>query len=118
MKDNSEKFNEAIKDTLASLVDRLEEDFSQEIRASIKDFWPEYSGNVLFIAGPQEAGEEYFTIEVSTETNIKDSARFYSGNGLLNFLKDTSTSEAIMEKVKNMGMFLLMEEDRFNDDWE
>ncbi len=125
MKENVENFNEAIKHMLSCLVKKLEgQNESQEIRVTIKDFWPDYRENVLFtVMSLPDKEERAFNIEVSTRTGLSDSSQFYSNNHkeVLHFLKDSSNVGNIIEKVRNMGMALLIEEDRrydSNDDWE
>jgi hypothetical protein len=132
MKENVEKFNDVIKNTityLAEQAEKMEGQISekgtfQEIKVSIKQFFPDYGGNVLFAFGflPGE-DDRYFNIEVSTQTGISDSDQFYRGNPdeVLNFLRNPSSLGIIIEKVRNMGMYLLIEEDRrsdYNDDWK
>ncbi|MEQ8222586.1 MAG: hypothetical protein ABRQ37_09820 [Candidatus Eremiobacterota bacterium] len=125
MKENVENFNESIKHMLSYLVKALEgENVNQEIRTTIKDFWPDYRENILFTVTSLPGNEERaFNIEVSTGTGMSDSSRFYSNSHkeVLNFLKDPSNLGSIIEKVRNMGMALLIEEERrydSNDDWQ
>jgi len=125
MKENVENFNESIKHMVSYLVKALEgENVNQEIRTTIKDFWPDYREDILFTVTslPGKEGRA-FNIEVSTQTGLSDSSQVYSNSHkeVLNFLKDSSNLGSIIEKVRNMGMALLIEEERrydSNDDWQ
>lgn len=123
MKENVEHFNESIKHMLSYLGEELEkQNESQEIRVTIKDFCPDYRENVLFTVMSLPGKEDRaFNIEVSTGTGLSDSSQFYSNTHkeMLKFLKDPSNAGNIIEKVRNMGMYLLIEEDRRSEhDWE
>ncbi len=125
MKEKVEKFNESIKHMLSCLVKKMEgQNESHEIRVTIKDFWPDYRENILFTVTSLPGKEDRaFNIEVFTGTGLSDSSQFYSNSHeeVLNFLKDSSNVGNIIEKVRNMGMALLIEEDRrydSNDDWQ
>jgi len=125
MKENVEKFNESIKHMVSYLIKELErQNESQEIRVPIKDFWPDYRENIFFTVTSLPGKEERaFNIEVSTGTGLSNSSQFYSNSHkeVLNFLRDSSNMGSIIEKVRNMGMALLIEEERrydSNDDWQ
>ena len=123
MKENVEHFNESIKHMLSYLGEELEkQNESQEIRVTIKDFCPDYRENVLFTVMSLPGKEDRaFNIEVSTGTGLSDSSQFYSNTHkeMLKFLKDPSNAGNIIEKVRNMGMYLLIEEGRRSEhDWE
>ncbi|MEQ8189893.1 MAG: hypothetical protein ABRQ39_18130 [Candidatus Eremiobacterota bacterium] len=123
MKKNVEHFNESIKHMLSYLGEELEkQNEPREIRVTIKDFCPDYRENVLFTVTSLPGNDDRaFNIEVSTGTGQSDSSQFYSNTHkeMLKFFKDPSNAGNIIEKVRNMGMYLLIEEDRRSEnDWE
>jgi hypothetical protein len=88
---------------------------------SIKKVWQDYKGDVVFTSGPLDGNQRYLKCEILTQSGLSDTIQFYSGKKeeLMKFLNNPSSVEEMAGKIKEKGMFLLIEEDRRSDnDWE